>query len=92
MTVEKILEKIDSFIVENNKLWDVLNEALEIGPYEYYFEDYGGDFCAGGYDGDSLSHMLDIIQEQNYILGKLVEYIKSEDTFNEKMSDKCHID
>ena len=75
---EKILAKIAELQAENNRLFDVFNDGIENNHYEYDHLEHGGDFCAGGYDGDSLSHMLDILQEQNYILDKVANFIKQE--------------
>ena len=76
ITTEMVLDKINEMKAENSKLWEKFEEAQKNNQYEYDYEDHGGDFIAGGYDGDSLSHMLDILTEQNYILGKLENYIK----------------
>ena len=75
---EKILAKIAELKAENYRLWDVFEKSAENNHYEYFYDEHGGDFCAGGYDGDSLSHMLDILQEQNYILDKVADFIIKE--------------
>ena len=74
---QQILKKIDEMCAENSRLWCKLNQAMIDGHYDYDSEEYGGDFSAGGYDGDSLSHMLDILDEQDYALKKLADFIQS---------------
>jgi hypothetical protein len=75
---KNIIEKITEMRKKNDDLYNVLNEALSNNHYEYYQEEYGGDFIAGGYDGDSISHMLDILTEQNYMLDKISDMIINE--------------
>ena len=81
---EKILAKIVEMQNENSDLSGHFIDLQEGNRWEY-FDDYGGDFIAGGYNGDSLSHMIDILIEQNHALDKLYKFIEkldmSEDSY-----------
>ena len=73
---QQILKKIDELISKNARLWNIINQAMEDGDNEYDSDVYGGDFY-NYYGGDSLSHILDILDEREYILKKLANFIQS---------------
>ena len=56
--------------------WENLNLLLLEGHSEYESE-YGGNFVGHGYEGDSISHMLDICEEQSNILNTLYDFVES---------------
>lgn len=76
MNTELIILKIAELKAENNKLWDELDKAYVHGEREFHTDDYDSHFF-DDYDGESISHVWDILDEQNYILQRLENYIRS---------------
>lgn len=83
--IELILNKIDELENENDSLWTELDREYVKGEREYYQDNHEKTFF-NGYDGESISHVLDILDEENYILERLRNYI------NKLKQEECHID
>ena len=77
MNTELILAKIAEMKADNNRLWNELDsDWINKGQTEFFDKDHENHLY-NAYDGDSVSHIFDILEEQNHILQRLEDYIKA---------------
>ena len=82
METNIILKKIEEMKSENNRLWGKLDVDYA-HKTEFFGDEHEHNFF-NNYDGESVSHILDILDEQNWILQRLESFIKKENPFDKE--------
>lgn len=75
---EQILAKIAEMNDEIASAYQKVEAEMEQNNTEYTDEMTGSDpyLLFLGYDGESCGHVLDVLEEQMYVLGKLKRFIE----------------
>ena len=75
---EKILAKIAEMDAEAFSLYEYINSEMEQNHANYTdeLEWYCEDYFWNGYSGESCGHVLDILDEQMYMLRELKRFVE----------------